>query len=70
MIPSLDDVKFCRKRQQLEKKLVQLLKIMVWITSRNIFNSFCGVADYNLRYADDISQVSDPVFLFQDILLY
>ena len=29
MIPSLDDVKFCRKRQQLEKKLVQLLKIMV-----------------------------------------
>ena len=50
MIPSLDDVKFCRKRQQLE--------------------SFCGVADYNLRYADDISQVSDPVFLFQDILLY
>ena len=70
MIPSLDDVKFCRKRQQLVKKLVQLLKIMVWITSWNIFNSVCGVADYNLRYADDISQVSDPVFLFQDILLY
>ena len=69
MIPSLDDVKFCRKRQQLEKKLVQLLKIMVWIMSRNIFNSVCGVADYNPRYADDISQVSDPVFLFQDILL-
>ena len=70
MIPSLDDVKFCRKRQQLEKKLVQLPKIMVWITSRNIFNSFCGMADYYLRYADDISQVSDAVFLFQDILLY
>ena len=68
MIPSLDDVKFCRKRQQLEKKIVQLLKIMVWITS--FFNSVCGAADYNLRYADDISQVSDPVFLFQDILLY
>ena len=70
MIPSLDDVKFCRKRQQLEKKLVQLLKIMVWIMSRNIFNSVCGVADYNLRYADDISLVSDAVFLFQEILLY
>ena len=70
MIPSLDDVKFCRKGNSLKKKLVQLLKIMVWITSRNIFNSFCGVADYNLRYADDVSQVSDPVFLYQDILLY
>ena len=70
MIPSLDDVKFCRKRQQLEKKLVQLLKIMVWIMSRNIFNSVCGMADYYLRYADDISQVSDAVFLFQEILLY
>ena len=70
MIPSLDDVKFCRKRQQLEKKLVQLLKIMVWITSSNIFNSVCGVVDYNLRYADDVSQVSDPVFLFQETLLY
>ena len=38
--------------------------------SRNIFNSVCGMADYNLRYADDISQVSDAVFLFQEILLY
>ena len=40
MIPSLDDVKFCRKRQRFEKKLVQLLKIMVWTRQETFLTPF------------------------------